>query len=753
MTAPSTRSLAYSLGLTEDEYLRIINYLERDPNFTELSVFSVMWSEHCSYKSSRRHLKKFPTSGSRVVQGPGENAGVVDIGDGQVVIFKMESHNHPSFIEPYQGAATGVGGILRDVFTMGGDPILLMDSLRFGSREHSKTRYLIRGIVSGISGYGNCFGCPTVGGETFFHESYNVNPLVNVFCLGLAEKDKVFYGRAKGVGNPVIYVGAKTGRDGIHGATMASQVFDDEAESKKPTVQVGDPFTEKLLLEACLEVMKHDYLMGIQDMGAAGLTSSSVEMASRAGNGIFLDLSKIPARESHMKPEEFLLSESQERMLLVVKQGFENEVRKIFEKWDLDIAVVGSVTNDGKFRVYFEGQEVVNIPVHALTEGAPLYDRPAKESTRERYVEGRLYDEIPRDARNNSPSDWGDVLMSLLSSPNLASKKWIYRQYDYQVKTNTVVLPGGDAAMVRVKYPDNRFPTGPHGEKGIAVSTDGNSRYCYLDPYQGGMLAVAEAARNVSCVGAEPIGLTDCLNFGNPENPEIMWQFQRAVEGISAACRSLDIPVVSGNVSFYNETHGISVYPTPVIGMVGLIQDIRKIVDHAFQAVGHHILLLGESLSSVHDESLDGSEYRTWFYKNEGTHLPHFDIELEKRVQKIVRQFIFDECIYSAHDCSEGGLAMALLESSFGKGIGAHIEYKKSIRTDSLLFGESSSRIIVTTSPKRLPLIEEKCKLQKIPYAIIGKTIPDRFIFNDFFNVEVKELKNKWEHTLEAFIG
>ena len=727
-TAISNQTIL-SLGLTLDEYQRIIQQLGREPNSTELGVFSVMWSEHCSYKSSRKHLKRLPAKGPRVVQGPGENAGVVDIGDNQVVVFKMESHNHPSFIEPYQGAATGVGGILRDIFTMGADPIMLLNSLRFGSVSHPKTRFLVERVVSGIAGYGNCFGCPTVGGEVFFHESYNLNPLVNAFCLGIADKDKIFYGKAKGVGNPVIYVGSKTGRDGIHGATMASKEFDDEAESQRPTVQVGDPFTEKLLLEACLELMKKDYLIGIQDMGAAGLTCSSVEMASRAGSGIQIDLSKVPAREARMKPDDFLLSESQERMLLVVQKGTEKKVQEIFDKWDLDAAVIGEVTDTGRFSALFKSKEVVNIPVDALTEAAPVYDRPAKS------VAAVKSKSVPAVSSKDLPA----IFKTLIASANLCSRKWIYRQYDHQVKINTVILPGRDAAVVRVKGT----------RKAIAVSTDCNSRVCHLNPFYGAQWAVAESARNLACVGAEPIGLTDCLNFGNPQNPEIMWQFRRAIEGIRSACEFFKVPVVSGNVSFYNETNGKPIYPTPIIGMVGLISDVSALVTHSFKAQGDEIILLGPKPS----EALGGSEYLSRIHSMENAPLPELDLELEQRVQKTVRDLIQNRLIQSAHDCSDGGLAMALAESCFEKELGIEILYSKNMRTDALLFGEAPSRVVVSAHPKNRAKLIKAIEKSGVPYEMIGKVSGKRFIFNDVMDMEIQTLKNLWEKGFDKIIG
>ncbi|HET7710328.1 MAG TPA: phosphoribosylformylglycinamidine synthase subunit PurL, partial [Thermoanaerobaculia bacterium] len=551
------RETAANHGLTGEEFDRIRQILGRTPNYVELGIFSVMWSEHCSYKSSRRHLGRFPTTGPRVVQGPGENAGVIDIGDGWVAAFKMESHNHPSFIEPYQGAATGVGGILRDIFTMGARPIACLDSLRFGDLSAPRMKYLVDGVVRGICGYGNCIGIPTVGGETSFHRSFDGNILVNVFALGVTTRDKIFRGTASGVGNPVIYVGSKTGRDGIHGATMASAEFDEASEEKRPTVQVGDPFTEKLLLEACLEVMESDAIVGIQDMGAAGLTSSSFEMAGRAGTGIRLDLDRVPVRETGMTPYEIMLSESQERMLIVARRGREDEVTQIFEKWDLNASVVGEVTDDGFVRIFWKGEEEAVIPVGPISTEAPVYDRPA---SRPAWADG-LAPVLPRPRAAD-----GDATMTLhrlLASPNLCSKRWIYEQYDTTVRTNTIAKPEQrDAAIVRVKG------TG----RALALSSDVNPVYCYLDPFEGGKQAVAEAARNVAASGGKPLAITDCLNFGSPERPEIMWQFIECIRGMSEACAALETPVVSGNVSFYNETEGRAICPTPTVGMVGMLE-------------------------------------------------------------------------------------------------------------------------------------------------------------------------------------
>src|SRR5689334_12870931 len=605
-------------GLTRDEYDRIVDSLGREPSETELGIFSVMWSEHCSYKSSRVHLKKLPTRGPRVLQGPGENAGAVDIGDGLAAVFKIESHNHPSFIEPYQGAATGVGGIIRDIFTMGARPIALLNSLRFGpldGPDGARTRRIVEGVVAGIAGYGNSIGIPTIGGEIAFEPPYAGNPLVNVLCLGIARSDALVKGKAGGAGNPVYYVGASTGRDGIHGATMASAEFDEKSAEKRPAVQVGDPFMEKLLLEACLEVMKTDALVGIQDMGAAGLTCSTAEMGSRGGAGIEIDVSLVPQREAGMTPYEIMLSESQERMLLVVKRGREAEVERIFDKWDLHAVHIGEVTSDGMLRVKERGTIVAEIPNRALTDEAPVYSRPMAEP---------LY---LKDAQRLDPDALGaplparDAFVRLLASPEIASKRWVYRQYDHMVRTNTLVLPGMGAGVVRVKGTS----------RALAMSVDGNGRFVYLDPFLGAQLAVAEAARNVACAGGIPIGATNCLNFANPQRPEIMWQFARAVEGMGAACRALDIPITGGNVSLYNETDGRGVLPTPVIGVVGLIEDAEKVIRRTFGNDGDVVVLLGESRPE-----LGGSEYLHVMHGLIRGVPPALDLDREKALQQLL---------------------------------------------------------------------------------------------------------------------
>lgn len=737
---PITQDLITQHNLTGEEYQKIVDILGREPSLTELGMFSVMWSEHCSYKSSRVHLKKLPTTGPRVVQGPGENAGAVDIGDGLCVVFKMESHNHPSFIEPYQGAATGVGGILRDIFTMGARPIALLDSLRFGELQQPKNRHLMKGVVSGIAGYGNCMGVPTVGGEIVFNDIYSLNPLVNVFCLGLAHQDKIFRGTAAGVGNPVIYFGSKTGRDGIHGATMASDSFDDQSEQKRPTVQVGDPFTEKLLLEACLELMERDLLVGIQDMGAAGLTSSSCEMASRAGNGIELDLTVVPRREPGMTPYEIMLSESQERMLMVAKAGKEDECIEICRKWDLDVAVVGKVTADGILRVLDQGKVVAEIPAKALADDGPRYERPYQPPAYQDMLTNLNYDAI------SDVKDANVVLLALMESPTIASKRWVYEQYDHMVRTNTTVRPGSDAAVVRIKGT----------KKAVAMTVDCNSRYCLLHPYEGARLAVAEAARNLVCSGAAPIGLTDCLNFGNPERPDIMWQFVMAIEGMKDACEYFQIPIVSGNVSFYNETNGLSIYPTPVLGMVGLIDDVERSMTQWFKQEGDDIILLGSSR-----EDLGGSEYLKVVHAREQGSPPYLSLNAEKALHECVLSLIRDDLLRSAHDCSEGGVAVALAESCISgpeRALGAVVRLTRGrLRKDSVLFGESQSRVVVSAKPVHRQPILDQARRFGIPIEVMGTVTGDRLIVSvgdegtteTVIDQPVAMLRDRWACSVE----
>lgn len=727
-----TAEIIENHGLTEGEYQHIVRVLCREPNLTELGVFSVMWSEHCSYKSSRIYLRTFPTTGPYVLQGPGENAGIIDIGDGIALSFKMESHNHPSYIEPYQGAATGVGGILRDIFTMGARPIANMNSLRFGEPAHPKTAYLLRGVVAGIGGYGNTMGIPTVGGEVSFDECYNGNILVNAFTLGIMDANRIFLGKASGVGNPVIYVGSKTGRDGIHGATMASGEFDDATEEKRPTVQVGDPFTEKLLLEACLELMATDAIVGIQDMGAAGLTCSSFEMADRAGSGMEIDLDKVPKRAEGMSPYEVMLSESQERMLLVAKQGREDDVRKIFEKWDLECAVIGKVTNSGHVKIFHEGKKVVDIPVAPIVHEAPVYERPYAEPAYQRELWNFDADKIP------VPKNMNEVLLKLISSPNLACKKWVWEQYDHMVRTNSVILPGSDAAVVRIKGT----------KKAVAMTVDCNSRYCYLDPYAGAALAVAEAARNLSCSGATPMAITDCLNFGNPEKPEIMWQFKQAVAGISDACRKFETPVTGGNVSFYNETKGEGIYPTPTIGMVGIIEDIAHHSTQWWKDDGDVIILLGKNGTDV-----GGSEYLKQLHNIVSGRPPHLDFDREIAVQRACRTGIRRGLVKSAHDVSEGGLAVALAECCIAgpKGmLGARGLPDDAIRADFFLFGENASRIIISVKPsdadKMMIIAQEHGAVARR----IGTVGGGRLLIGNLINVDLSELYEGWMATIPA---
>lgn len=729
-----TQDVISQHGLTDEEYQRIVKVLDREPNLLELGIFSVMWSEHCSYKSSKIHLKNFPITGKHVLQGPGENAGIVDIGDGMAVAFKMESHNHPSYIEPYQGAATGVGGILRDIFTMGARPIVSLNSLRFGSFDHPKTRYLLNGVVAGIAGYGNCMGVPTVGGEAYFHESYNGNCLVNAMTVGIMESNKIFKGKAEGIGNLVMYVGSKTGRDGIHGATMASDVFGEGGEERRPTVQVGDPFTEKLLLEACLEVFKTDYVAGIQDMGAAGLTSSSVEMASRAGTGIDIDVSLVPRREDGMTPYEVMLSESQERMLMVVRQGCEDKVKEIFHKWDLEAVVIGIVTSSGLLRVA-EGNDIAAmIPVKPLTDNAPLYKRPIKRPASQDDVQTLNLKNIPE------PRNYNETLLTLLSSPNIASKEWIYRQYDHMVRTDTVVLPGSDAAVIRIKGT----------KKALAMTVDCNSRYCYLDPFTGGAIAVAEAARNLVCAGARPIALTDCLNFGNPERPEIMWQFEQAVLGMSEACKKFGIPVISGNVSLYNETSGTAIYPTPTVGMVGLIEDVSLHATQWFKTEGDVIILLGETR-----DELGGSEYLKVIHKLDKGKPPHLNLDAEARVQEACLDAIHNGIIKSAHDPAEGGLAVALAEccvTNQDRVMGAEISLPLAVRRDALLFGESQSRIVVSVAKEDAAKFMAIADKHSASAVVIGKVNGSRLKVNKAIDVSVDEMKAIWSGSLENLL-
>ncbi|KIL23356.1 phosphoribosylformylglycinamidine synthase subunit PurL [Bacillus safensis] len=669
--------LYQQMGLSDEEFALIESIIGRLPNYTETGIFSVMWSEHCSYKNSKPVLSKFPTKGEHVLQGPGEGAGIVDIGDNQAVVFKIESHNHPSAIEPYQGAATGVGGIIRDVFSMGARPIAVLNSLRFGELTSPRVKYLFEEVVAGIAGYGNCIGIPTVGGEVHFDQSYEGNPLVNAMCVGLINHEDIKKGQAKGVGNTVMYVGAKTGRDGIHGATFASEEFSDESEEKRSAVQVGDPFMEKLLLEACLEVIKNDALVGIQDMGAAGLTSSSAEMASKAGSGIEMNLDLIPQRETGMSAYEMMLSESQERMLLVIEKGREQEIIDIFEKYDLEAVSVGHVTDDKMLRLLHQGEVVCELPVDALAEEAPVYHKPSSEPAYYReFLETKV--EAP------AIGDAADTLKQLLQQPTIASKEWVYDQYDYMVRTNTVVAPGSDAGVLRIRGT----------KKALAMTTDCNARYLYLDPEVGGKIAVAEAARNIVCSGARPLAVTDNLNFGNPEKPEIFWQIEKSADGISEACRKLSTPVIGGNVSLYNESNGTAIYPTPVIGMVGLVEDTAHITTQSFQQAGDVIFVIGET-----KEEFAGSELQKMTEGRIYGKAPEIDLDVELTRQEALLAAIQNGLVQSAHDVSEGGLGVALAESTFGTdGLGAHIQID--LNSEASLFSETQSRFVVTVKPE-----------------------------------------------------
>jgi phosphoribosylformylglycinamidine synthase II len=697
MTTAITPALIEQHQLTPSEYAKIVEILGREPSYTELGIFSVMWSEHCSYKSSRRHLKKLPTRGQLVVQGPGENAGIIDIGQGYVIAFKIESHNHPSFIEPFQGAATGVGGILRDIFTMGARPVAVMDSLRFGRLDDPETgarnRRILGGVVSGIAHYGNCFGVPTIGGETIFEPCYDGNPLVNVFALGVCKKDDVFYAKAAGIGNPVIYVGARTGRDGIHGASMASAEFTEESKQKRPNVQVGDPFMEKLLLEACIEAMHTGAIVGIQDMGAAGLTCSTCEMGSRGEVGIEIELDRVPQRATGMTPYEIMLSESQERMLLVADKGREAEVFAVFRKWGLEAAEIGVVTGDGKLRVRQHGEIVAEIPNRELADEAPLYDRPTA-----------ALPPVPQ-----QPSPWSHVpdiqqdLPKLLAAPDVCSKRWIWEQYDRQVRTNTIASSeAADAAIIRIKE------TGTS----IAMTLDGNGRYCRLAPREGAMLAVAEACRNLSTVGARPVAATNCLNFGNPERPEIMAQLVEAIEGIAEACKFFETPITGGNVSLYNETLGEGIYPTPVLGIVGLLPTAPP-VTIPFKNPGRAIFLLG-GCGACDERHFGGTQYAKELLHQLWGLPPELNLETEQRVQFAARKIITEGLAESAHDLSDGGLAVALAECCWGPAeIGAQIDLSSDLRPEILLFHEAPSRILISTNhPAQVLEIAEKYEIE-----------------------------------------
>ncbi|MCF8000284.1 MAG: phosphoribosylformylglycinamidine synthase subunit PurL [Halanaerobiales bacterium] len=714
-------------GLTQKEYELIVELLDRKPTTTELGIFGVMWSEHCSYKNSKLVLKTLPTEGECVLQGPGENAGIIDIGDDQAISFKIESHNHPSAVEPFQGAATGVGGIIRDIFTMGARPIANLNSLRFGNLNNDKVKYLFKGVVSGISSYGNSIGIPTVGGEVYFSPAYEGNPLVNVMSVGLLNQKNIATATAKGEGNSVMVVGAATGRDGIKGASFASDELTEDSEKDRPAVQVGDPFMEKLLLEASLELIKTDSLIGIQDMGAAGLTSSSAEMASRGNSGIEIDISKVPTREKNMTSYEIMLSESQERMLIIPKKGKEEVVKKVFNKWGLHAEVVGRVTNDGMLRIFNGENKVAEISAKMLADEAPEYKRETKIPEYINNIEEITSEDIKSE-------DYNTDLLNLLSSPTIASKKWVYEQYDYMVMTNTIVGPGSDAAVIRIKGKD----------KAIALNTDCNGKYCYLNPWRGGAIAVAEAARNIVCSGGKPLAITDGLNFGNPMDPEIYWQFKNSVEGITKACKELDTPVIGGNVSFYNESPKGAIYPTPIIGMVGLLDSLEDQTTMDFKDEGDLIYLIGQS-----GEELGGSEYLKVKKGKADGYVPQLNLNLEKRVQKTVREAIKNNIIKSAHDCSEGGLAVNLAESCFGNNLGVNIEINEKISDKALLFGESQSRIIVSINKNKASKLENIAVKNCVPYEHIGVVKGKQFKFNNLINLDVEELKAKWDTAIE----
>lgn len=719
-----------TMGLSDDEFAMVEKILGRLPNYTETGLFSVMWSEHCSYKNSKPILRKFPITGEKVLQGPGEGAGIVDIGDDQAVVFKIESHNHPSAIEPYQGAATGVGGIIRDVFSMGARPIAMLNSLRFGELDNDRVKYLFKEVVAGIAGYGNCIGIPTVGGEIQFDPSYEGNPLVNAMCVGLIDHKDIKKGQAHGVGNTVMYVGAKTGRDGIHGATFASEELSESSEEKRPAVQVGDPFMEKLLLEACLELIQNDALVGIQDMGAAGLTSSSAEMASKAGSGIKMNLDLVPQRETGMTAYEMMLSESQERMLIVVTKGREQEIVDLFTKYDLEAVAVGEVTDDKNLTLSHQGEIVAEVPVDALAEEAPIYHKPSAEPQYFRDFQS-MTAEVP------VIEDYKETLVSLLKQPTISSKEWVYDQYDYMVRTNTVVSPGSDAAVVRVRGTN----------KALAMTTDCNSRFIYLDPETGGKIAVAEAARNIICSGAEPLAITDCLNFGNPEKPEIFWQLEKAADGMSEACRSLSTPVIGGNVSLYNETNGEAIYPTPVVGMVGLVNDLKHITTQTFKNESDLIYVVGEA-----KVEFGGSELQKMLEGKIFGRAPELDLDLEKNRQQQILTAIQKGLVASAHDLSEGGLAVALAESLFSASkLGAKVNI--SGEPVSELFSETQSRFLLSISPENQTAFEA---LVEDAICIGSVTADNKLVVatsdSKVLEADVEDLQTAWKGAIPCLL-
>lgn len=698
------KKLYQEMGLTSSEYQQIVQHLHRLPNWTEVGIYSVMWSEHCSYKNSKPLLEKFPTKGPNVLQGPGEGAGVIDIGDHQAVVFKIESHNHPSAVEPFQGAATGVGGIIRDVFSMGARPVALLNSLRFGELTDPKVKYLFEEVVAGIAHYGNCIGIPTVGGEVIFDRSYADNPLVNAMCVGILQHDELQKGVAKGVGNAVIYIGASTGRDGIHGATFASEELTDQSEEKRSAVQVGDPFMEKLLLEACLEMVKQELLVGIQDMGAAGLTCSSAEMAAKGEYGLEMNLDLVPQREAGMTPYEIMLSESQERMLVVVEPDKIDSVIEICNRWGLQSAVIGKVTEGNRYRIFHQGNLVADIPVSTLVDDAPVYTREEKEATY--YIQNQTV-QPELTLKQISPAE---AFEKVLASPNIGSKEWVYEQYDHTVRTSTAVPPGSDAAVIVLRGT----------EKALAMSTDGNGRYVYLDPEQGGRIAVAEAARNVVCAGAMPLGITDCLNFGSPEKPEIYWQLSKAIDGMSEACHALETPVIGGNVSLYNETSGEAIYPTPVVGMVGLITKREHITTQNFSKPGDQIILLGETFAE-----LGGSELQYLIDGKVSGRPPQLDLQREQAVQALVLNLIRDGLLKSAHDVSEGGLAIALAEACMKNHVGVDIQLQTELPPTVFLFSESQSRILVSVRKQDMDQVLQQATISGVPCAHIGEVSDD----------------------------
>ena len=718
-------------GLSEEEYKVIQDRLGREPNINELGIFSVMWSEHCSYKSSRRHLSKFLTKGDRVIQGPGENAGVIDIDDGDAIIFKMESHNHPSYIEPYQGAATGVGGIMRDVFTMGARPIALMNALRFGEHSHWKTKQLVNGVVAGIGGYGNCVGVPTVGGETNFHKGYNGNILVNAMCVGLARTDKVFYSAAKGVGNPIFYVGSKTGRDGIHGATMASAEFDDNSEEKRPTVQVGDPFTEKLLIEACLELMETDAIIAIQDMGAAGLTSSSIEMADKGGVGVLINLDDVPQREEGMTPYEMMLSESQERMLMVIKPGKEKLAYEVFEKWELDVALIGKTTDTGRLVLKHKKKKVCDIPIAPLADDAPNLNRPYK-------IPKPL--PIINSTDIHETQDYNDALLRIMGSPDICSKRWIWEQYDLHVMTDTLdsSQSGGDAAIIRIH----------NKNKAVAITTDCTPRYVQADPYEGGKQCVAETWRNLTCVGADPIAITDCLNFGNPEREDIMGQFVGAIEGMNEACRAFDYPVVSGNVSLYNETNGVAIPPTPAVGGVGLIPDLEYFSSISGAKEGDTLIMIGET-----NGWLGSSIYLREILRREEGAPPPVDLDVEKINGDYIRKLIRNKRVNAVHDCSDGGMAIAACELALTNNIGVHLQRSSGCPLHAWLFGEDQARYLISVEENSVNPILTTAEDRGVKAYVVGKVGGMNIKAEGAFDLPISTVREKHENTLPELMS